>query len=184
MKLNKILIPALLLLGSSTGVFAQKNSTKTTSYKGYKLEWEMVNDKVKSISQYTGKDTLVKVQNRGALVSLNGVKVSKEVPAKTRKSIEKYIKKSVSKEKMKAPKMNGHELRIHLSNCVLDENGKIVYYEMFFFPHKDDLQLYPNEYTAEVKLYLDKMERIISNAPLFENDQKAPMHFAEPIIIE
>ncbi|RQO30772.1 hypothetical protein DBR32_08590 [Taibaiella sp. KBW10] len=169
---------------STASVWAQKNSTRTTTYKGNKLEWEMVNDKVTSVSQYTGKDTIVKVLNRGHLLSLNGVKVGNDVATKTRKSIEKYLKKNIAKEKMKVPKFNNNDLRIHLSNCVLNETGKIVYFELFFFPKKDDLQLYPNEYTPEVKAYLSKVEQMVDNAPLFNNEQQQPLYFAEPIVIE
>lgn len=162
---------------------AQKPTTRTTRVKGNELEWEMVFDKVKTVSQYTQRDTVITVQNRGHLLRLNGQAVSGTLPPRTLKAMEKYLKKSVSKAKMPALKFNNKDLRVHFSNCVLDASGKIVYYEVYFFPSKDDLQLYPNEYTPEVKTFLARMEDIMNQAPLFPSEPAMNLHLTDPIIL-
>lgn len=168
----------------SAALWAQQPISRTTSYKGNQFEWEMVKDRVKTVSQYTGKDTTITVQNRGHLMRLNNQPVSRTFPEKTKNSIEKYLNKSVNRAKMPKLKFNNKDLRVHFSNCVLNEAGKIVYYEVFFFPEKDELQLYPNEYTPEVKAYLGKMESIIDQAPLFPSVPAMPLYFTEPIVLE
>lgn len=167
----------------SMSALAQKPTTRTTKIKGNEFEWEMVFDKVKTISQYTKKDTVITVQNRGHLLRLNGQAVSSTFPPKTLKTLEKYLKKAVAKAKMPSLKFNDKDLRVHFSNCVLNEAGKVVYYEIYFFPSKDDLQLYPNEYTPEVKTFITKMEDIMNQAPLFPSAPAMNLYLAEPIIL-
>ncbi|WP_222166646.1 hypothetical protein [Edaphocola aurantiacus] len=167
----------------SMSALAQRPTTRTTKIKGNEFEWEMVFDKVKTVSQYTKKDTVITVQNRGHLLRLNGQAVSSTFPPKTLKTLEKYLKKSIAKAKMPALKFNDKDLRVHFSNCVMNEAGKIVYYEVYFFPSKDDLQLYPNEYTPEVKTFIAKMENIMNQAPLFPSEPAMNLYLAEPIIL-
>lgn len=176
--MRKILLLVLLAL-TTLSTWAQTTTT-TNIHKGKKLIWNAKSIQVEGKDPKTGALSKREILERGTLKSYDGTEVSYKVP----KSVAKRFKKDASKavRSVKSPKFNGRDLTIHLSNYVIDKEGRLAYYEILLFPYKQNMQLYPNEYTEEIKQYLKQVDEALSNLKGY-GAQEEPIFSAESIIL-
>ncbi|RZJ88187.1 MAG: hypothetical protein EOO20_14295 [Chryseobacterium sp.] len=96
------------------------------------------------------------------------------------KDIEKKIKNAVKSKKVARPLFDNREVRIHFTNYIIDTEGKVVFYEVLIFPYKNSVQLYQNEYTEEIKVYLKAIADAAREMPSF-GSQASPL-FSDKIL--
>ncbi|HLU16941.1 MAG TPA: hypothetical protein VKZ76_02710 [Edaphocola sp.] len=169
-------ITLLLCLISLLGY--TQETTKVETVKGKKLEWFTRHITVEAIDPKTGKTVIREILERTTLKSYDGVDVATNAPSSVHKKVNKWVNKHL--KTIKRPKFHNRDMRIQFANYVVDTSGKLVYYEMLLYPYKQSLQLYPNEYTEEIKQYLKAIEDKINS---FEGlgKQKGMIFVATPI---
>lgn len=170
-----------MLSGASLISYAQqKQTTTTTLHHGKKLVWSAKPVPVDVQDPKTGKLSRKEVLERGKLLTYDGKAVVNEVPKSIQKDIEKKIKNAVKSKKVARPLFDNREVRIHFTNYIIDTEGKLVFYEILIFPYKNSLQLYTNEYTDEIKLYLKTVADAVKEMPSF-GSQESPL-FSEKVL--
>lgn len=171
----------LFVLLSFTAPLTWSQTTTTTNiHKGKKLVWNAKSIKVEAKDPQTKVVSTREILERGTLRSYDGTDVSYKVP----KPIAKRLKKDASKavRSVESPRFNGRDLTIHLSNYVINKEGRLAYYEILLFPYKQTMQLYPNEYTEEIRQYLKKVDEALSNIKGY-GAQEGPVFSSEAIIL-
>jgi len=175
-------LKSLLILAFSgmalTGL-AQKKQTSTLHH-GKKMTWATKPVMAAVLDPKTGKSSTKEVLDRGKLLTYDGKQVIYEVPRSMERDIEKKIKSAVRSKRVERPLFNEKEVRIHFTNYVIDTEGKVAFYEVLIFPYKHSVQLYPNEYTEAVKLYLKTVDNAVKEMPSF-GQQESPI-FSEKIL--
>lgn len=169
----------LMLSGASMIGYAQQKTT-TTLHHGKKLIWSAKPVPVDVQDPKTGKLSKKEVLERVKLLTYDGKAVVYEVPKSIQKDIEKKIKNAVKTKKVARPLFDNREVRIHFTNYIIDTEGKLVFYEVLIFPYKNSLQLYTNEYTEEIKLYLKTVADAVKEMPSF-GSQASPL-FSDKVL--
>lgn len=178
MKTFKVII--LLLLSSLVlqSSWAQ-GKTSTSLHNGKKLIWNAKAIQVETKDAKGGQKSTREILERGTLKSYDG----EDVAYKISKSVVKNIKKEAQKaiKSVDVPKFHDRNLTVHLTNFVVDKEGKLAYYEVLLFPYKQSMQLYPNEYTEEIKSYLKKIDAKLSQLNGLGTQKQAA--FSQEIIV-
>lgn len=169
--LHKILsqILALLLVCTVTN-FAQ-SKTQTTMHKGKKITWAAKPILLQSDKpQADGKDNQRYVYERLGMLQYDGVDVTPSKDKSTIKEVQKLLQKA--SKSLKQPKAKGRAMNIKFTNFVVNENGKIVFHEVLLFPFQEDIQLYPNELTPEMKAYIKEVDKIVEGLSVKNKTEK------------
>lgn len=161
-----ILIPSLL--------FAQ-GKQRTLTHNGKKMVWNTKQFEVEVMDPKTGISSQRMLDERSTLFSWDGQQVSNEEPKAISRILEKELNKCIRKNKLKVPLFQGRDVKIHFQNYVIDTSGELVFYEVLFFPYRQSVQLYPNEYTPEMKEYLKVLNACLKDMPKLEK-QRQPIY--------
>lgn len=176
-----LLKTALLIAFSGISLMSHaQQKTTTTLHHGKKLVWSAKPVSVDVQDPKTGKISRKEVLERLKLLTYDGKQVVYGVPRSMEKDIEKKIKNAVKSKKVDRPLFDNREVRIHFTNYIVDTEGKVVFYEVLIFPYKNSLQLYQNEYTPEIKVYLKAIADATREMPAFDK-QESPL-FSDKIL--
>jgi hypothetical protein len=163
------LLIALGFLAINCGFSPEK--TLTTNYKGKRITWASKPILLKSDNpQAEQKDKERYVYERLGMLQYEG----REVMPSKEKSIIKEVQKQVHKasKSLTQPKAKGRAMKIKFTNFLVDETGKIVFHEVLLYPFQEEIQLYPNELTAEMKSYLKELDKIVETLKVNNKSQK------------